>query len=79
MPKEKQNRDDFTIAQWKNQCTKNEKLLKGISTDKKIFQSFGCDEQALQISSDSAHQVKSNEFSKSYLARVLLSESGAWW
>ena len=36
-----------------------------------VIRAVGCDEQTLQISSDSAHKVTSYEFLKSYLAQVM--------
>ena len=36
-----------------------------------VFRAAGCDEQSLQISSDYAHWVTSDEYLKSYLALVL--------
>ena len=47
--------------------------LKRIAAYKNIlvFRPVGCDEQSLQILPDSAHQLTSYKFLKSYLERVL--------
>ena len=52
----------------------------GISADVNIlvFRAVGCDEQALQILSDSSYSVESYEFLKSNLEIVLWSKSGTW-
>ena len=43
-----------------------------------VFSIVGFDEKSFQISSEYSQQVKSHQVLKSYLARVLLSEDGAW-